>query len=283
MKIAICGMSGFLGGALFEMFTDEECEVIPIVRKDLYGDYISTLAEKLSGVDVVINLAGATINHSWSSGYKEEILESRTVTTQKIVDVINHMVNKPKVFVSASAVGYYSSVVGYNDEQGVLGDSFLSYVCDNWERVARRADSSVRTVIMRMGVVVSASGGAYAPILNVARKYHSVVKIGSGSEVVSWIELTDLLRLYKFVIDNKEISGVVNCVAPMPFTGAIMANLLSNKFTALIMTVPRKIVELVLGDRSEVILSGSAVYPKVALENGFKFKFIGISDYIKSL
>lgn len=282
MKIAISGSSGFIGRALTNMFIREGNEVISITQKDLYGDYIHELSEKLSGVEIVINLAGASINHSWSVGYKEIILDSRVSSTQKIVDVINHMSIKPKLFISTSAVGYYSSA-GYNDEQGAKGDGFLSYVCDNWELVARRADRSVRVVIIRLGVVISDSGGAYSAILKAARDYHAVVKFGDGSEVVSWIELNDLLRLYRFVIDNSSISGVVNGVAPTPFTGATIAALLSNRFKAVVVPIPKKMAEILLGERSEILFKGSAVYPQVALRNGFIFKYGTIAEYVNTL
>ena len=158
MRIAISGASGFVGTYLSNYFGNKGYEILPLSRKMLTEEYGGQLADVLSHSDIVINLAGASINGRWTASYKKELHDSRIITTRTLVNAINKLTNKPKIFISASAVGYYSSDRCYDENNAVLGSSFLSNLCCEWENEAKKIASDVRLAITRFGVVLAAKG-----------------------------------------------------------------------------------------------------------------------------
>lgn len=283
MKIAISGASGFIGSYLRAFFASFGYKVIPIDRKDFKGDYIKKINKKFAGVDAVINLAGANINHRWSRNYKYQIYHSRISTTTKIVEAINMSNDPPKVYINGSAVGYYATNDCYNELNGVKGDTFLSDVCRDWEEACSEVSSDVRCVVVRMGVVCSICGGAFVPIIGAAKRSKVVFQFGNGRQRMSWIAIEDLVALYRYIIINNDISGVVNGVAPHPLRNRELCRLLSRRYGAYKLIVPKTILKLTLGERSELLTGDQCVYPLRAKEHGFRFQFEKFEQYLKLL
>ena len=194
MKVAIIGGRGFIGRNL-----EKEFNSIIIDKND-------TL-EKVKEADVVINLAGATIMKRWSESYKKLLYSSRIETTRKIVKIINN--SDVKYFISTSAIGIYPDNCACSEENE-LGNNFLANLAKDWEREALKCNK--KTAILRLGVVIGKDGGAVKQML-LPFKLNLGATIGNGCNYMSFIDIRDLIRIYKFLIERK-FTGVFNATAP---------------------------------------------------------------------
>ena len=179
-------------------------------REGMSGLLIQTLAH----CDVVINLAGAPINKRWTPEYKQELFNSRIVVTHRIVRALNAVKTKPKLMISASAVGYYPPEVEADEYTRTRGEGFLSDLCYAWEKEAKRCPEPTRLVITRFGVVLSPDGGAMQQMLRPLQATKVATAIGPGTQSFPWIALHDLCRAMEFFIGHEETQGVFNLVAP---------------------------------------------------------------------
>lgn len=276
MRVAIAGASGFVGSFLCEYFSRQGHEIVKIGIKDFDG----TLAAKLDGAELVINLAGAPIVGRWSAEYKKTLVSSRLATTNKLVETICAMGEKPKAFFCASAVGYYDE--GDNDEYNYKkADDFLGELCERWEVAARAVEScGVRCVNMRFGIVIGKGGGALAQMLPIF-KAGLGGKIGSGKQGFSWIHLLDIARAIEFIY-QKELSGAFNFTAPHPTTNAGLTKALGSALgRPTIFPVPEFALRLIYSEGAKVLTSGQKVYPKKLLDAGFVFEFENIESAVK--
>jgi len=272
MKIAICGMSGFVGNALRDFFADRGDDVIGLsVRESVSAVEI---AKKLDGCDVLINLAGANILGRWTKSYKALLRASRLDTTDKLVQAIKLCGVPPRTLLNASAVGIYDSFHQHDESSSFLGTDFLAALVYDWEYSAMRAQSeNTRVCTMRFGVVYGNGGGAMDKMLP-PFKLGLGGKMGDGFQMISWIHLEDLVRACAFLIEHTQIRGVVNLTAPEP-----ISNLEQTKTMGRILhrpvffDLPAWIVKLVFGEGSTVMLDSKEVYPKVLQENGFMFNY----------
>ena len=213
MNIAISGLSGFIGSALGS-FLGALGHLIINLDRNMINDE-ARLQSAISFSDVVINLAGSPLNKRWNRRNRAEIYDSRILTTRKIVDAINACSNKPKTFISVSATGIYSDLEINDELTATNKNDFLSHLCKDWESEASKVDSSVRLVIMRLGIVVGADGGLYQKIFDIPKKRIGIF-YGDGCQIVSWIHLDDLIQIVNIIINKNDIRGIVNCVAPKP-------------------------------------------------------------------
>lgn len=278
MRIAISGSTGFIGKYLTQYFEKCDYEVLPLTREVLSST--ECLVNLLESSDVVINLAGTSIGKRWSKKYKKELISSRIHTTRKIVSAINQLSQKPKLFISASAVGYYSSDSVYGESDGVKGDSFLSDLCEKWEHEANQISPKVRLVITRFGVVLDKSGGAFRK-LTLSTKLGIVTIAGSGKQAFSWISLLDLARALYFIINNENLQGVVNFTTDELLTSQDFANKLNKHYHCwLQIKIPAIFFQLALGEASQFVLDGQAVFPRKLLNDGFVFHQPSIDDFL---
>lgn len=281
MKIAITGANGFVGSHLTNYFSKLHATIVPLGRELFNKDNTSELYIALQGCDVVINLAGASISHRWTEEYKKEIYNSRIETTQILVDTMNEMQKKPALFISTSAVGYYSSEGGHTEANGRMGDGFLATVCHDWEQQARRVSLDVRCVITRFGIVLSKDGGAF-PAMIKSTKFKFATSIGNGDSYLSWIDVDDLMRAYNFVIEHGEMSGVINFCAPNPVSGSDFTQAVAKHYhSKLIFKIPKSIFHLILGEQSTLMTDGQRVYPDRLMKAGFRFESGTIKDFLK--
>ncbi len=272
MKIVISGGSGFIGTNLTEYLNAKGNEVISLGSdyfKDTSGE---KLRNALTGADVVINLAGVSINHRWSRTYKKKMYNSRVITTRKIVNILNGLQRKPELFISASAVGYYPNN-GCNDEySSVKGKGFLSDLCEAWEEEAKKVTSTIRRVITRFGVVLGKNGGAF-PILRLPARFKVATVIGPGDQLLPWIYLGDLIKAMEHIIDNISLSGILNFVSPCQITNRdVMKAIGKRENSWLTITVPGFFIWLSLGQASTFITEGQCVIPKKLTDSGFSFE-----------
>jgi uncharacterized protein (TIGR01777 family) len=272
MKIAICGISGFVGSALKVFFEKRGDEVFSLsIRAETSVELVS---QKLNGCDVLINLAGANILGRWTSEYKELLRQSRLETTDKLVNALSLCDHPPHTFLNASAVGVYDAYHQHDEFSSHYGDDFLATLVQDWEYSASHAQSEqTRVCMMRFGVVYANGGGAMSKMIP-PFKMGLGGKMGDGFQMISWIHLEDLVRAAAFLIDHHEIKGVVNLTSPEP-----ISNLEQTKAMGRILhrptffDLPAWVVKLAFGEGSIVMLDSKEVYPRVLQEAGFEFRF----------
>lgn len=281
-KIIVTGASGLIGTALCASLESDGHTVTRLVRngKDGVGrvlwnpraaDASGIPAGTFDGVDAVVHLAGAGVGDKrWTDAYKREILESRTLSTQTIASAIAAADHKPRVLVSASAIGFYGDTGERAvDETAAAGEGFLADVVVQWEAAADAARAAgVRVVHPRTGLVMSKWGGAWQRMLPLF-KAGLGGKLGSGKQWWSWISLRDEVRALRFLIDS-DLSGPVNLTAPNPETNAAVTAAMGRvlKRPALL-PAPAFALKAALGEFSVEVLGSARVIPTRLSEAGF--------------
>ena len=248
-------------------------------------------------IDAVVNLAGENIFGRWTKEKKKRIFDSRVNTTKALCKTLSLLDKRPKVLVSASATGYYgdrgdevlaedspaaatSSSSTYSSASSATTSSspidFLSDVCRNWEESTQIAkDAGIRVVNIRIGTVMSSSGGILAKILP-PFKMGLGGRIGNGNQYMSWIALDDLLEIVLHAIANKSITGPINAVAPNPITNTDFTGILGKVLSrSIIFHIPKFIINAVLGEElaNAAVLSSTRVVPAHLLKIGYQFRF----------
>ena len=222
--------------------------------------------------DAVINLAGVTIFRRWNSKYKQAILDSRVLTTRRVVEALPE--NSSFTFINTSAAGYY----GFTGDEELTEDSspgndFLARVCQDWEGEAFKAESKkVRRVITRFGVVLQQHGGALEQMIP-PFKMGLGGPLGSGKQWFSWIHADDLTSAFLFILENKELNGAFNFTAPNPLTNKSMAKALGKALgRPAFIPVPGFMLKMIMGEFGDTLLHGQRVIPKRLMDAGFVFK-----------
>ncbi len=304
MKVAITGATGFVGSRLVERLQKQGIKILVLTRDTerarklfpalAYPDveitaYTPTVSgswqNDIASTEGIVNLAGAPISEGrWTAERKQEILNSRKLTTQKIVEAINQSPTKPKVLVNASAVGYYgtSETANFN-ENSPSGSDFLAQVCQDWEAEAQKVkDSNVRLVILRFGIVLGI-GGALGKMIT-PFKLFAGGPIGSGEQWFSWIHVDDIVSLILQGLNTPEMSGVYNATAPHPVRMAQLSTTMGEVMNRPSwLPVPAFAIEAMLGDGAVVVLEGQKVSPQRTLESGFKYEYSDLKPALEDI
>jgi len=280
MKIAIAGSSGLIGTQLVESLRADGHEVLRLVRRpatapaEVSWDPAKGLVEieKLSGIDALVNLAGAGVgDHRWTAKYKKTILDSRVHSTALCADIAVRV--QPKVLISASAIGWYGDTASTQvDEAAPAGTGFLADVVQAWEAAAQPArDAGIRVVHPRTGLVISSKGGAWGKLLPIF-KLGLGGKLGSGKQYWSYISMADEISALKFLLTHDSISGAVNLTAPEPATNKQITKAMGRILRRpTFFAVTALTLKTVLGEFSIEILGSARVYPAVLINNGYEF------------
>lgn len=289
-KILIGGASGFVGNALVNHFKKRGWKVVKLSRThksgqifwDIENAYLNPYS--ISDFDAVISLAGENIFTRWTKKKKFKIISSRVNSAEAISRAIALSKNPPKVFLCASAIGYYGNNNKKEiDENSPKGKGFLAEVCKHWEFASQCAKTpNTRIVNMRFGVVLDDKGGFFHSIKNFMR-FGLRLLLGDGTTNFSWISLSDLCRAIDFAIENESISGAVNFTSTKPctyrdFTDACV----EMSQHSIMLKIPRWIIRLCLGEiANEMIFANTKVLPKKLLNSGFHFYDNDIFSFIK--
>jgi uncharacterized protein (TIGR01777 family) len=279
-RIAITGASGMIGRALSASLRKDGHEVVSIGRgstSDVVWDPARGTIDRtrLEGVTAVVHLAGANVGERWTATHKRAIVESRVQGTACIAEASAALVQRPRVLVSASAVGIYGDRGDeWLDESAGPGGDFLSSVARQWEGAADAARAAgIRTVHPRIGIVLSSDGGALAKLLPVF-KLGGGSMLSTGRQYMSWISLGDVVRVLRFAIDEATISGPVNAVAPEPVTNAEFTRDLAAAVhrPILLPAVPAFALRALFGEMADgTLLASQRVRPRVLIDAGFSF------------
>ncbi len=271
-----------VGSKLDELFASQYNSVIGVKIRD--NTSVEDVAAQIDKCDILINLSGTTILARWSDDYKKKLYSSRIDTTRKLVNAMKICNEKPKLFLTSSAVGIYDSTHSHDDSSGNFANDFLSKLCRDWEAEAKKAEElGIRTVAMRFGVIYSKDGGAMSKILP-PFKMGVGGKLGRGDQMVSWIHIEDLLRAILFIIKTPAIAGSVNFTAPYPLSNIEQTYILGKVLNRpTFFGVPAFMIKLVFGEGARVILDSKEVYPTKLLENGFTFNYEKFENAIKEI
>ena len=301
-NVLITGGSGMVGTRLSEMLLEQGYAVRHLSRTpgkegspiitylwDIKQQYINPKA--LAGVDYVVHLAGAGVaDQRWTDQRKQAIVKSRTESTR----LLHHALSQPdapqlKALVSASAIGLYGADTGdaLLTEDSLPAQDFLADVVVQWEAaVDAIAALDIRTVKLRIGIVLSDKGGALQPIARTVRWYVGA-PLGSGDQYMSWIHIDDLCRMFIYAMENQELRGVYNAVGTQPVTNRTL-----TKATAKVLqkpmflpNVPGFVLKLALGELATVILGSNRVSSQRIEDAGFTHKFnkidVALADLLK--
>ncbi len=293
MNILITGGTGFIGKPLSEELRKAGHDVTVTTRQETSSKNKFTWnppelipSEVMSKIDAVINLAGEPIAPKrWTPERKKLILSSRVETTRALVHSIKSSDKRPKVLISASAIGYYGphGAEDVTEETGPASD-YLADVCKKWEDEALNAEAlGVRVVFIRIGGVLEADGGALAQMATPFKAFLGG-PVGSGKQWFSWIHRDDLIGIIKHSLKNDSVSGPINATAPVPVTNSQFSSVLGkvlNRPSSL--AVPAFVVKLTFGELGEFLLTGQRVIPRKALKSGYKFKYPELNRALEAI
>lgn len=295
-KVLIAGASGLIGNELSEILLQRGYDVSLLTRKInnqikieqyLWNPAILNADENaFKGVDVIVNLAGASIaDKKWTNARKSEILNSRVNAVKTIAKYINNI--KGIHLINASAIGYY----GFADnkkvfvEQDSPGSGFMAKVCCEWEKaVGNISTTDLNKSIVRIGVVLSSKGGAL-PKITKPIQLGLGTPLGTGNQIVSWIHMDDLISIFLMLIEGRLPAGIYNGVAPNPLNNKQLTYEIAKRLNKRIIwpSVPEFVLKIMLGEMADVVLKGNIVSSEKLISNDFQFKFPEIQGALSNL
>lgn len=240
--------------------------------------------------DYIIHLAGAgVVEKKWTADYKKEIVESRTESSRLIIDTLKNNRNTVKAVISASAIGWYGAdtePVKAFTETDTADNSFLGQTCKLWEdSIEPVKDLNKRLVKLRTGIVLSNDGGALAEFKKPIR-FGVAAILSKGNQIVSWIHIDDLCRMFIAAIENEDLQGSYNAVAPNPVSNRMLTSVLAKAMKGnfyLPIHVPAFILKILMGQRSLEVLKSATVSSKKITDAGFTFNFKNIDTALADL
>lgn len=296
--VLITGGTGFIGKALCAHLIKLGFRVYVLTRMRISSQsnhnkgitYVNTLnALGDVAINVIINLAGETISKRWTKRVKENIYNSRILTTRNIVDYIKSLQQRPSVLISGSAVGYYGTdpqkVFDEEAYPSNMKEGFAQHLCKSWEEEAKQAETlGVRVVLLRIGPVLEKEGGMLSKLL--PSFYLGLGgTIGNGTQWLSWIDRDDLISLIIFIISHSKIHGPVNATAPHPVSYAQFASSVAKSIRRpCLLKMPGFLLKIIFGQMAEeIMLQGQQVLPRKALQHGFEFRYPMIEESLKKI
>jgi hypothetical protein len=283
LRILVSGASGPIGAALVPFLKAHGHKVTRLVRtcaagrdEILWDPACPLPPDSVSGFDAVIHLAGESIVGRWTAGKKQRILDSRTQGTSHLAEAATKAAQRPGVFISASAVGYYGD---RGDEilreDSPSGAGFAAEICRQWETATQpAAKAGIRTAQMRLGVVMSADGGALPKMLPPFRLGLGG-RLGSGRQWWSWVAVQDVVGAIDQVLNHDAVQGPVNTVAPNPVSNTEFTRTLASVISRpALFPMPAAAVRLVFGQMgTELFLASQRVEPAKLVSSGYKFQY----------
>ena len=296
-KVLVSGGSGLIGTSLIRSLADDRIAVVRLVRRkpegvdevqwDPAGDEAVGDLPALEGLKAVIHLSGANLSaHRWTAAYKKEIVDSRVGSTRALLRVLRKLKSPPGSFLCASAIGIYGDRGDAKlTEASAPGAGFLAETCRAWETEAdSAAETGMRVVHLRTGVVMARTGGALNKMLPLFRAGLGG-RLGDGKQWMSWIVLSDWVRAVRHILEADAIRGPVNLVSPIAVTNAEFTRALGAAVhRPAVIPAPAFALRVALGEMADAaLLASTRVIPQRLAETGFHFDFPEIGAALKWL
>ena len=303
MRTIVTGATGLVGKRVVQILLEKGAKVIAFVRdvdraSKLLGDNVTCVhwdlhkpndgdwKRYLAEADGVIHLAGTPLfKQRWTTAFKKEMEESRVIGTQQLVDGIIASKNKPRVFVSASAHGYYGTDPDRTvDENAREGDDLLARICVNWENEAKKLDDhGVRTVQMRIGIVLSTESGALKELLTLF-KFGMGGTMGDPRPYINWIHIEDMARIFTMALMNDEMRGPYNAAGPSPVTNRDFAKSIARALgRPALMRFPVPVLKTMIGEAADYASGGPRTNVGKIQNAGYRFFFSKLDRALDNL
>jgi uncharacterized protein len=298
MRIAISGASGLIGRELCRKFTLAGHSLTRLVRTQSAATAPGSIvqwdpaqgvidAAGLEGHDAVINLAGANLaQRRWTPAVKQELLDSRVNSTRLLAQTLAGLKQPPRVFISASAVGYYGDRPADEElgEDAAAGGDFVAWMAQRWEEAAQPAvDAGLRVVLARLGVALSTQDGALKRMLP-AFCAGLGGRLGHGRQMLSWLALPDVHPIMLHLVQCEGCSGPVNCTAPQAVSNAEFTRELGRALhRPALLAVPAAALEAMLGEMAYMLLTGQRAVPRRLLDTGYVFAYPQLAGALSEL
>lgn len=299
--VGITGGTGFVGGHLTRLLVSKGYKVVIFTRdaKNKRGDANVSYArwdadqqacdaDALQKLDAMVHLAGAGVaDKRLTESRKKEIVDSRVKATNFLLEQMKTHAKKCTAFIAASATGFYGADAPggapFTEDAKPCGD-FLGETCRQWEAATGKAAASMRTCILRIGIVLGNEGGAFPQFVQ-PMAFGALPILGSGKQIVSWIAVTDLAGLIVYALENNQMSGIYNAVAPAPVSHkALMQTISRIKGGFRIQAhVPAFILKIALGELSEEVLKSCNVSASKTLSAGYRYQYPDLESTVKAL
>jgi uncharacterized protein len=299
MKVLITGATGLVGQELVSLLLQNGFTVhylstskSKLVSQNNYkGFYWNPKTSEidlnaLTDVEVIVHLAGASVAKKWTSSYKEEIIESRVLSTRLLYKTLQKNSHQVKQIVSASAIGIYPDDLNYiyHETDNKVDNSFLGNVVQQWEEEVNQFEKlQINVAKIRIGIVLAKKGGALQEMVKPI-KMGVGAAFGSGLQYQSWIHIQDLVGIFQFVIQN-QLSGVFNGVAPYPVTNAELTKTIAKTLgkPLFLPNIPQFVMKLILGEMHQILFSSQHVSCRKLLDLKYQFKFASLDKALNDL
>lgn len=296
MKIIITAANGFMGEALVDYFSKAH-EVVVIIRKPIKyknaktcswdGKNLGDWAKELEGSNVLINLAGKSVNCRYNEVNKAAIYASRLESTSVLGNAIKACENPPKLWINAASATIYRHSLNdpMTENKGEIGSGFSVDVCQKWEKSFFDFKfTNTRQVALRTAIVLGKNGGVMIPFKRLTQLGFGG-KMGDGNQQFSWIHIEDVCRSIEFIIKNESLSGAINISSPNPIRNSVFMQALRQRYNRFaIIPSPEYLLELgakVIKTETELILKSRFVIPEILEQAGFQWKFPKIEQALK--
>jgi len=296
-NILITGATGLVGSRLTELLMQKGYNVSHIGRAKRSGQipsYVWNVEEGtidnniLQDIDTIIHLAGAGVaDKGWTAARKKEILDSRVKSTRLLFESLRKQTHQVKSVISASAIGLYGFTAGEEifDEATKPGNDFLAQVTKQWEEeIDSISTLGIRTVKMRIGIVLSDKGGAL-PAMAKPIRFGIGAPLGSGKQYLSWIHLDDLCAMFLMAVENETMNRAYNAVGSGWVTNEDMTKSIAHTLNKPLWlpNVPAFFMKIMIGEMADIVLNGSKVSSEKIQKLGFKFRYTDLSVALREL
>lgn len=295
--ILLTGATGMLGKDLIQTLLKRGDQVSILSRKPHQMEQVKVFlwdvdqqkidTSCLEGIDSIIHLAGENISKGkWTDQRKKEIIDSRVLSTQLLFKTLATVPNQVKKFISAAAIGYYGNRGDeLLTEESTPGHNFLAECCIQWEKAIDQGQQlKLRIVKIRTGVVLAKNDGALKAMATPIRLFAGA-PLGSGKQWVPWIHYQDMTRIYLHALDNSLLTGVYNATAPFPVTNREMTKAIARQLHRPVwpFSVPEKILQLILGEMSSMVLNSTHTTAQKIESSGFIFKYTQLEQALSDI
>ena len=295
-RYIISGGTGLVGKRLSELLEDGDNSISLLSRdnqSNLTKKYVWDIEKSkidltwLNETDTLIHLAGAGVaDKKWTASYKKEIYDSRINSTKLLFESLKNNPHTVKTIVAASAIGIYGNdLSGIVDESSPSANTFLAKVCKDWEKEVLKFETiGIRVVILRTGIVLSKNGGFISEISKPIKLFLGSV-FGNGKQVMSWIHIDDLCRMYIKAAEDENRKGIFNAVAPNPVSNSEITKKMASRLHRILIlpNIPVFVLKLVFGEMAGMLLSNQNISCKKIMSSGFEFKYSFIDSALEDL